>query len=60
VPSLLARRLQQRGLPLVWHDLPLRLPGIDVAQRWHRRLDLDQPSTWLRRQMRTAMAGADL
>ena len=56
MPKLLAQHLRARGLPLTWHDLPLDLPPIDIAQHWHRRLDADQPTTWLRHQIHQAMA----
>jgi len=56
IPRLLARYLQQRGLPLTWHDLPIQVPAVDIVQHWHRRLDDDQPTLWLRQLIRTAIA----
>jgi DNA-binding transcriptional LysR family regulator len=48
VPRVLARHLLDRQVPVRWHELPLELPGVTVHLRWHRRLDGDRPSRWLR------------
>jgi DNA-binding transcriptional LysR family regulator len=48
VPGVLARHLVDRGVPVRWHDLPLELPSVTVHLRWHRRMDGDRASRWLR------------
>jgi DNA-binding transcriptional LysR family regulator len=48
VPGVLARHLVDRQVPVRWYELPLELPGVTVHLRWHRRLDGDHPSRWLR------------
>lgn len=48
VPRVLARHLVDREVPVRWHELPFHLPRVTVDQRWHRRLDNDRPSRWLR------------
>jgi DNA-binding transcriptional LysR family regulator len=48
VPGALARHLGDRGVPVRWHDVPLELPSVTVHLRWHRRMDGDRPSQWLR------------
>lgn len=55
IPSLLARHLEDRRVPVRWHELPLTIPGGTVDQRWHRRLDADPPTRWLRRHVTTAL-----
>ena len=54
-PRVLAEDLVQRGVPLRWHDYPLPLPHVDVDLRWHRRLDDDPASQWLRNHIRAAV-----
>lgn len=48
VPGALARQLVHRGVPVRWHDVPLELPSATVHLRWHRRMDGDRASQWLR------------
>jgi len=48
VPSVLARHLVDRNVPVRWHEVPLELPSVTVHLRWHRRFDGDRPSRWLR------------
>jgi DNA-binding transcriptional LysR family regulator len=48
IPRVLARHLVDRGVPVRWHEVPFDLPRVTVDQRWHRRLDSDRPSQWLR------------
>ena len=54
-PRVLAEDLVQRGMPVRWHDYPLALPQVDVDLRWHRRLDEDAASRWLRNHIRAAV-----
>ena len=54
-PRVLAEHLVERGVPLRWHEFPVPLPTVDVGLRWHRRLDEDAPSQWLRNQVRAAV-----
>jgi DNA-binding transcriptional LysR family regulator len=55
IPSLLARHLEDRRVPVRWHELPLTIPGATVDQRWHRRLDADRPTRWLRHHVTSAL-----
>lgn len=55
VPRVLAEHLVERGAPLRWHEVPLEMPPVDVTLRWHRRLEEDRPSQWLRNQVRIAL-----
>ncbi|WP_262705977.1 MULTISPECIES: LysR family transcriptional regulator [Streptomyces] len=48
IPHLTAAHLIERGLPLRRHEVPLALPTTDVELRWHRRVDEDPASQWLR------------
>jgi hypothetical protein len=41
--------MAERGVPLRLHEVPFDLPVLDVELRWHRRLDNDPASQWLRR-----------
>ncbi len=54
-PRVLAEDLIQRGMPVRWHDYPIPLPHVDVDLRWHRRLDEDPASQWLRNHIRAAV-----
>jgi len=54
-PGVLAEDLVQRGMPVRWHDYPMPLPHVDVKLRWHRRLDEDPASQWLRNHIRAAV-----
>ncbi|WP_020495707.1 LysR family transcriptional regulator [Sciscionella marina] len=55
VPRVLAEHLVERGMPLRWHEFPVPLPQVDVDLRWHRRLDEDPASQWLRNHVRAAI-----
>lgn len=50
IPRVLAEHLAERRVPLRWHRVPLNLPlpSAEVELRWHRRLDDDPASRWLR------------
>lgn len=48
LPWVLASHLRDNGMPLRILDLPLDLPTAPVEQRWHRRVDNDEASRWLR------------
>jgi len=48
LPWVLASHLRDNGMPLRILDLPLKLPTAPVEQRWHRRVDGDEASRWLR------------
>jgi DNA-binding transcriptional LysR family regulator len=48
VPRVTATHLADRGVPLRVHDVPFDLPGADIELRWHRRVDGDPASRWLR------------
>ena len=54
IPSRLASHLQERGVPLRAHQVPVDLPVSVVQQRWHQRVDADPASLWLRDAMNTA------
>ncbi|MFI0975543.1 LysR family transcriptional regulator [Streptomyces sp. NPDC021093] len=54
-PQLVAEHLVERQVPLRWHKVPLELPSADVELRWHRRLDDDPASRWLRRHVLEAV-----
>ncbi|SPL99769.1 Transcriptional regulator, LysR family [[Actinomadura] parvosata subsp. kistnae] len=55
MPSLLARHLIARGLPLCQSALPFDVPPLDIAVQWHQRLDTDRPTQWLRALIQTAV-----
>ncbi|MCU1406353.1 MAG: LysR family transcriptional regulator [Glaciihabitans sp.] len=57
IPSRLASHLQERGVPIRAHQVPVDLPVATVEQRWHQRADVDPASRWLRSVM---TAAADL
>jgi DNA-binding transcriptional LysR family regulator len=57
VPGVLARHLVDCHVPVRWHEIPLELPIVTVELRWHRRLDGDRPSQWLRDHIVAAAAG---
>jgi DNA-binding transcriptional LysR family regulator len=48
VPRVMAQHLADHGVPVRWHEVPFELPRVTVDQRWHRRMDSDRPSQWLR------------
>lgn len=48
VPLVLARHLVARHVPVRIHEVPLPLPEARVDLRWHRRLDGDPQTRWLR------------
>jgi DNA-binding transcriptional LysR family regulator len=54
IPSRLASHLQERGVLIRAHQVPVSLPVATVEQRWHQRADADPASRWLR----TAMIAA--
>lgn len=47
VPSAFADRAA-RVMPLTVHDIPLRLPPMELAMAWHLRHDTDPAHRWLR------------
>jgi len=55
VPGVLAEHLIERGMPVRWHEFPVPLPDVDVDLRWHRRLNEDPASQWLRNHVRAAV-----
>jgi DNA-binding transcriptional LysR family regulator len=55
IPRVVARHLVDRGVPVRWHEVPFDLPRVTVDQRWHRRLDNDRPSQWLRDHVAAAL-----
>jgi DNA-binding transcriptional LysR family regulator len=55
VPGVLGRHLLDRDVKVRFHQLPLQLPTVTVDQRWHRRLDGDRPSQWLRSHVAAAL-----
>lgn len=56
VPSRLASHLQDRGVPLRAHHVPVTLPTATVEQRWHQRVDADPASRWLRAKVGEAVS----
>ncbi|GLZ77933.1 LysR family transcriptional regulator [Actinorhabdospora filicis] len=56
VPHVMAAHLIERGVPLRRHEVPFGLPTADVELRWHRRVDDDPASRWLRTRLREAIA----
>ncbi|OZD55628.1 LysR family transcriptional regulator [Rhodococcus sp. 06-1477-1B] len=56
IPSVLARHLTDRGVPLRVHEVPVDLPKATVQQRWHERVDADPASSWLRAMVQHAVA----
>ena len=55
VPRVLARHMVDRGLPVRWHEIPLPMPEVRIDLRWHRRLDSDAQTRWLRDHAVTAL-----
>ena len=55
VPRFLAQHLVERHVPLRRHEIPVELPRVEVGLRWHRRLDEDVPSQWLRNHVRASV-----
>lgn len=55
LPRVLARHLVDRQVPLRYHEVPLDLPTADIEARWHRRVDNDPASRWLRDHLQRAM-----
>jgi hypothetical protein len=55
VPRVVAQHLVERDVPIRWHEVPLAMPASSVELRWHRRLDEDAPSQWLRNHVRAAV-----
>ncbi|XIG72979.1 LysR family transcriptional regulator (plasmid) [Streptomyces sp. SGAir0957] len=58
VPHITAAHLLQRGVPLRCHAVPVSLPAADVEVRWHRRVNEDPASLWLRQQVHDAVHSA--
>ncbi len=52
VPHVTAAHLAERGVPLRLHEVPFALPTADVELRWHRRVNDDPASQWLRARLR--------
>ncbi len=59
IPEVTAAHLIARGVPLRRHEVPLPLPTTDVELRWHRRVDEDPASRWLREHLRRAVPPLD-
>lgn len=57
IPSRLASHLQERGVPIRAHQVPVSLPVATVEQRWHQRATADPASQWLRAAMTAAATG---
>ena len=55
VPRVLARHLVDRGTPVRWHEVPFDLPEVRIDLRWHRRLDGDPATQWLREHATAAL-----
>lgn len=55
VPRVTAAHLIERGVPLRRHEVPFDLPTADVELRWHRRVNNDPASQWLRDCLRDAI-----
>jgi len=55
VPHVTAAHLIERGVPLRSHEVPVGLPTADVELRWHRRVNDDPSSQWLRDRLRDAI-----
>ena len=55
IPHVTAAHLIDRGVPLRSHEVPFDLPTADVELRWHRRVDNDPASQWLRDRLREAI-----
>jgi len=55
VPHVTVEHLIDRGVPLRSHEVPFDLPTADVELRWHRRVDNDPASQWLRDRLREAI-----
>ncbi|WP_084655573.1 LysR family transcriptional regulator [Nocardia altamirensis] len=53
VPHVTAAHLAERGVPLRLHEVPFDLPTADVEMRWHRRVNDDSASRWLRARIRS-------
>jgi DNA-binding transcriptional LysR family regulator len=54
LPRSMAAHLEQQGVPVRLHQVPFSLPRAEVELRWHRRLDDDPASRWLRAQVHEA------
>ncbi len=55
VPLVTATHLIERGVPLRHHEVPVDLPTADIELRWHRRVNDDPSSRWLRGCIRDAI-----
>jgi DNA-binding transcriptional LysR family regulator len=48
IPSITAAHLVAQGVPIRIHTVPFDLPTAEIEMRWHRRVDQDPISLWLR------------
>lgn len=55
VPRVMTTHLIERGVPLRHHEVPVDLPAADIELRWHRRVNDDPSSRWLRGCIRDAI-----
>lgn len=55
LPRSMTAHLVERGVPLRMHEVPFALPTVQVELRWHRRLDQDPASRWLRERVHDAV-----
>ena len=55
LPRAMTAHLAERGVPLRIHEVPFALPTVPVELRWHRRLDRDPTSRWLRERVHEAV-----
>jgi DNA-binding transcriptional LysR family regulator len=55
IPSITAAHLVEQGVPIRVHAVPFDLPTADIELRWHRRVDQDPISIWLRGCVRHAV-----
>ena len=57
VTRVVARHLVDRKMPVRMHELPFELPEVRIDMRWHRRLDGDAQTSWLRAHAAGLLAG---
>jgi DNA-binding transcriptional LysR family regulator len=55
ISNVMTNHLTDRGVPLRSHEIPLPLPTVSVELRWHRRVDQDPASKWLRDRITVAV-----
>jgi DNA-binding transcriptional LysR family regulator len=58
VPQVTPAHLIDRGVPLRLHKVPVELATAEVDMRWHRRVDSDPASQWLRGAIRSLTASS--